>query len=959
MHKNKHISIIVILVFTFLPINVFIVGTVGDATEPSSSPSFGLGAFVWNPNTYFFNDSSGEYELINSTIVPKDLTISGRSYEYGVTEGNYYAYFRETSSDVKDRPVAMVKDNYTLTFTPVDYVLFEPHKGTTQGKVGNRVQSDIEINNNKATYPGQYTQIGNSNVFADLTYTYQWDRIKEDIIIDDKSYLQDRFDSQCNPEDYNITNVTFDYIIRAYDTSDEDANTLGIVHGNNRTSFKEFGLSANGAFTTSDRVCFTDENNETVYFIPFLYAYDSDGNSILLNKTVSMTAFGNLKVSILVPYDWLNETAVFPVYVDPTYGIIADGLVDSWEFDEQECKNPSVIKLGSDGTYSYFAIAQQGDTGNDNDGHLRTIKVFENNGTIVKSIIDTWEFDTSYGYYPYIFHVNGDTYGICYNRYSFQKQRVITVNITSTGDIDDSGATDFIDLTYNGIQHGRECHVINTTDNVFVIFYVEEGTWPDDDMIIETIWINSTGTINDSVIDTMDTGEPYGNPGVALVDDDTVVIHWDRDTGVNRNNLTTLNISHSGDIGNTFADNWEIGGAVACGSTAGDIMKIADNKFLLNSKYYGWSGGGVGIWRKYLSLVNVSDDGVITKSTYQETEYTTDTAMLYSSLGDICTGVRSVIYIDTPGGGGMIKTFNSTEDNIDTPLDSLLYTDAVYNRGRLTPIINDYYLLVWCGTDSDGYIGVCEIFSGPLSNNNPAITASSENPLNQSTNVGLSLVGNYSHFNISITDDDGDTMNITWSTNESGIWQTMGANTSVNNGTYYCTNVSWVDSYSTTYWWNVSVDDGNGGWDNNTYYFTTTTSEEEYIWIDITNESWDLGNIVMGSVIYTNETTETFIADMDNTTVNTDLKLQITTDGSGWSSATGGNSPDTNIYRLDASIDTWSASDVQIVTASATTISTSITAGNNETFDLRFRAPTVTTTGDEQTITITASLVKH
>ncbi|MBS3748176.1 MAG: hypothetical protein KGY67_00565 [Candidatus Thermoplasmatota archaeon] len=131
----------------------------------------------------------------------------------------------------------------------------------------------------------------------------------------------------------------------------------------------------------------------------------------------------------------------------------------------------------------------------------------------------------------------------------------------------------------------------------------------------------------------------------------------------------------------------------------------------------------------------------------------------------------------------------------------------------------------------------------------------------------------------------------------------------------------------------------------------------EYIWIDITNASWDIGVVSMSSSHYTNETGLTFIADMDNCTVNTDLKLQITGDASTWSSATSGNSPDADTYRLNASIDTWT-SENQIVTSSATVISSSIAAGTNETFDLRFDAPTSTSTGDSQSITNTASLVK-
>jgi hypothetical protein len=114
-------------------------------------------------------------------------------------------------------------------------------------------------------------------------------------------------------------------------------------------------------------------------------------------------------------------------------------------------------------------------------------------------------------------------------------------------------------------------------------------------------------------------------------------------------------------------------------------------------------------------------------------------------------------------------------------------------------------------------------YTGPFTNTAPVVTVSSENPVNQSIGVGLSLVGNYSFFNISVSDVDDtiQNMNVTWKTNESGSWEIMGTNTSVSNGTYYCTNVSWIDENNHIYWWNVSVDDGNGGWDNKTYYFTT------------------------------------------------------------------------------------------------------------------------------------------
>ena len=132
----------------------------------------------------------------------------------------------------------------------------------------------------------------------------------------------------------------------------------------------------------------------------------------------------------------------------------------------------------------------------------------------------------------------------------------------------------------------------------------------------------------------------------------------------------------------------------------------------------------------------------------------------------------------------------------------------------------------------------------------------------------------------------------------------------------------------------------------------------EFLWIDITNATWAIGTISMSSVTFTNETGITLIADMDNTTVTVDLKLQITNDGADWSACIAGNAAGADIYRLNSSIDIWVADTNTIVTASATTISSGITTGNNESFDLRFDAPTSTSVGTQQSITTTATLVK-
>ncbi|MHA1290336.1 MAG: hypothetical protein ACTSPB_23395, partial [Candidatus Thorarchaeota archaeon] len=124
---------------------------------------------------------------------------------------------------------------------------------------------------------------------------------------------------------------------------------------------------------------------------------------------------------------------------------------------------------------------------------------------------------------------------------------------------------------------------------------------------------------------------------------------------------------------------------------------------------------------------------------------------------------------------------------------------------------NGLYFADNTGTDKDPYLVIVYV------TNNPP-TQSSESPTNGTTGVSTSptLV-------ITVSDAEGDTMNITWRTNASGTWQTIGTNLSISNGTYYCSNTSSMSSYATTYYWSVNLTDGTS-WTNATYHFTTASS---------------------------------------------------------------------------------------------------------------------------------------
>ena len=267
----------------------------------------------------------------------ESIVIGGNIYKYGNTDNYYHAYFREKSSNIFRKPASIITQDfkYAITYDPTTYITIEPHKPTKNGRMASKQYSEAIFYNYTLEYKDQYKQINNPETFADLQFLYVNEYLKELYVIDDKQYVQDRFNLQVDPEDFNKTNIVFSTVIRAYYDSDSDGNTLGIFHGNDRINFKDYGGEVNDEIITNESIYFTNSNNETIYFIPELYAWDSNETqediinyttnetirkgTILLNKRISMTNFGNLKVEILVPFSWMNDSyRTYPIYVDPT-----------------------------------------------------------------------------------------------------------------------------------------------------------------------------------------------------------------------------------------------------------------------------------------------------------------------------------------------------------------------------------------------------------------------------------------------------------------------------------------------------------------------------------------------------------------------------------------------------------------------------------------------------------------
>ena len=109
-------------------------------------------------------------------------------------------------------------------------------------------------------------------------------------------------------------------------------------------------------------------------------------------------------------------------------------------------------------------------------------------------------------------------------------------------------------------------------------------------------------------------------------------------------------------------------------------------------------------------------------------------------------------------------------------------------------------------------------FGGKLEVQGTDPVISSEAPSNESTGESL-----YPWLNITIDDPQTQTMNVTWYSNYSGEWQQLGYNSSCASGSTQRWRATWANTSSTTYYWNVSVNDTDGHYTNETYHFTTAS----------------------------------------------------------------------------------------------------------------------------------------
>jgi len=481
------------------------------------------------------------------------------------------------------------------------------------------------------------------------------------------------------------------------------------------------------------------------------------------------------------------------ISLDPYYGIMPATPFSNYEFDTVNGEQSCMVRMGSS---EYYFVSYKG---NNDDGFVQTLQVFDDNGTIRQRNISWYEFDTSDGSYTSCVNVPGTNfYAVSYRDTGGGKTTVITLEAWSTNGTIRQSVIDTQQLTYDGYYS----HILQVTGSVYVVAHALVA---DNDGWIETFTIDAAGQIS-AVVDTQEYDTVYGwYPDLLMLDSDTLAIAYSTD-GTD-GYLSCWNISALGVITNTKASGWEFDaghGETPC------IKHIYNNIYAIS---YRQSLAG------WIKTVEISTTGMITAVWIDTLNF--DAACYYPNIFTVhdatfCNpGLYGIAY-DGAAGDGWVVTMNITATGVisNSVIDSLEFDPGDNSYYCSVSWVNQsWYFVVYRGVGADGWSRTFNV-----STNWAFPVVSNVFPVNNSVDVALAPL-----CDITISDMNGDTMNVYWTENSTGVWVSRQINSSCVNGTYRFV-YTWATSYNTVYYWRVCVNDSMFSHNvSHVYHFTTLT----------------------------------------------------------------------------------------------------------------------------------------
>jgi len=458
------------------------------------------------------------------------------------------------------------------------------------------------------------------------------------------------------------------------------------------------------------------------------------------------------------------------ISVDAIYGDIGATVIDSYEWTLTGGYYPDMIRLGTSEYYLVTGVTL-----------VQTIRVWNGNGTIQKSIVDS--LNLGVGNWPRLCHVYGDIYAVaCGSNSAVTKSTVKTFLADDADGQIGAAAIDTLTCVYGG----NIPSFIKVSGNMFAFAQYNLSATIGQ---LESVYISNSGIMSATSNDTacFNSTAIVNHPNMEAIDSDTIAIVY-QGSG-NDGYVCTYNISvTTGLITDTKASEWEFdtvnGQFPNIEHISGDVYAIA----------YVDTNADIQV-----KTLTISSNGAITKSWIDTLVMGAETCSYRPTLFVVNNlSVYGVAYRGTDT-DGWVKTFNMTADGQigATFIDSLEFDNADTKYHSLVSYVNkSWYLIVYSGTDYHGQARTVSITTNYAS---PVL--SSPSPVNVSTGNILTPT-----CAITVSDLNADLMTINFYENSTGSWVLRQTNSSVANGTY-----RWHDTlatvYGTRYWWRVYAND--------------------------------------------------------------------------------------------------------------------------------------------------------
>jgi hypothetical protein len=445
------------------------------------------------------------------------------------------------------------------------------------------------------------------------------------------------------------------------------------------------------------------QEGETIVIPSLVTSVDTINPYIQTSSSLIITATGDSELdNVTLYYSWSENNVTW--FALPPIGDITDAVVSTYEWDQQEGLYPDVCRVNNS---EFYLIAACGDSGTDHDGWAKTIRVYDDNGTIRQFVISSYEYDNTEGYYPSVVHLSGtDKYAIAYRDTTGDRVTVVTLQVSDTTGAITQSVIDSQILTYDGLY--TNMILVSPVDPnrlgwILAIAYQEGGTGgvpSTGDGFMETIWINKTGTINNTVLSTreFDTADCL-YPRLLMVDGGTIAVCYT--TTSSDGYVSTWNITSAGVISAIRADSWEYD--TSNGQYPG-FIKIDGNIFAVAYRDTDTHG--------CVKTFTIADTGMITKSFIDTLTFTGTMVNLYNYIFPVISGSVYGISFQGLSADGYIYTMNISNDGTigDAIIDSIEFDTA--NNAFTAPVVyvnNSYFLVVYQGSGNDGWSCTVEI----------------------------------------------------------------------------------------------------------------------------------------------------------------------------------------------------------------------------------------------------------